>query len=74
MKRSSVVSEQEKYNLASEYTVGRDNQTPELGYPALTFDDYILLVRGFNALAFSAKRTPPPTMEDIEKALALLDQ
>jgi hypothetical protein len=39
------VIEAEAYNLAPEYIKGRSEPNPELGYPVLTLQEYVGLVR-----------------------------
>jgi hypothetical protein len=52
-------SDAERINLAGEYNKGRAEATPELGYPALTLDEYVRLVDAFGqSMAKTFDRTP----------------
>lgn len=62
------VTDAERLNLASDYNYGRANSTPELGYPSMTLDEYVLMVRGAGKCAVTfdrSKRTPEEEIDDI---------
>ena len=63
------ITDQERFNAAADYNYGRDNAAPELGYPAISLDDYILMVRYCAPMAMSLERTKKSPEEEIQEIL-----
>jgi len=74
VKRYHRITEAERYNLAGEYNKGRNDSSPELGFPALTFDEYISMVRSFGeTMAVTLDRSPITVDDEVERCLESLD-
>jgi hypothetical protein len=59
-----------RYNLAGEYNKGRSSESPELGYPSISLDEYVYLVKAFSLMAQTFDRSPLTVQQEIEEALS----